>query len=42
MLPQTMEFISAMGTIFQSYVKDEMTLDEFCTKAQEYVETYNQ
>ena len=37
MLPQTMEFISAMGTIFQSYVKDEMTLDEFCTKAQEYV-----
>ena len=41
MLPQTMEFISAMGTIFQSYVKDEITLDEFCAKAQEYVETYN-
>ena len=41
MLPQTMEFISAMGTIFQSYVKDEITADEFCTKAQEYVETYN-
>lgn len=42
MLPQTMEFISAMGTIFQSYMKDEMTLDEFCAKAQEYVNTYNQ
>lgn len=42
MLPQTMEFISAMGTIFQSYMKDEMTSDEFCAKAQEYVETYNQ
>lgn len=40
MLPQTMEFISAMGTIFQSYVKDEITVDEFCAKAQEYVETY--
>lgn len=42
MLPQTMEFISAMGTIFQSYMKDEMTSDEFCAKAQEYVTTYNQ
>ena len=41
MLPQTMEFISAMGTIFQSYMKDEMTIDDFCAKAQEYVETYN-
>lgn len=41
MLPQTMEFISAMGTIFQSYVKDELTIDEFCTKAQEYVDTYS-
>lgn len=40
MLPQTMEFISAMGTIFQSYMKDEITIDEFCAKAQEYVETY--
>ena len=27
MLPQTMEFISAMGTIFQSYMKDEITID---------------
>lgn len=41
MLPQTMEFISAMGTIFQSYMKDEMTSEEFCAKAQEYVDTYN-
>lgn len=41
MLPQTMEFISAMGTIFQSCMKDEITVDEFCKKAQEYVETYN-
>lgn len=41
MLPQTMEFISAMGTIFQSYIKDEITIDDFCAKAQEYVETYN-
>lgn len=41
MLPQTMEFISAMGTIFQSYIKDELTIDEFCTKAQEYVDTYS-
>lgn len=41
MLPQTMEFISAIGTIFQSYVKDELTIDEFCTKAQEYVDTYS-
>jgi multiple sugar transport system substrate-binding protein len=41
MLPQTMEFISAMGTIFQSYIKGEITIDDFCAKAQEYVETYN-
>ena len=41
MLPQTMEFISAMGTIFQSYMKDEITTDDFCAKAKEYSETYN-
>lgn len=41
MVPQTMEFISAMGTIFQNYIKDEITADEFCAKAQEYVDTYN-
>lgn len=42
MLPQTMEFITDMGTIFQSYVKDEITADEFCTKAQEYVDKYSE
>ena len=42
MLPQTMEFITDMGTIFQSYVKDEITVDEFCTKAQEYVDKYSE
>ncbi|MCA0754968.1 extracellular solute-binding protein [Paenibacillus sp. N4] len=40
MLPQTMEFISEMGTLFQNYIQDQMTLDEFCTKAQEAVEKY--
>lgn len=42
MLPQTMEFITDMGTIFQSYVKDEITVDEFCTKAQEYIDKYSE
>lgn len=42
MLPQTMEFITDMGTIFQSYVKAEITVDEFCTKAQEYVDKYSE
>lgn len=40
MLPQTMEFITDMGTIFQQYIQDGITADEFCIKAQEYVETY--
>lgn len=40
MLPQTMEFISEMGTLFQNYIQDQITLDEFCTKAQEAVEKY--
>lgn len=40
MLPQTMEFISAMGTIFQSYVRDDITIDDFLTQAQGYVEQY--
>lgn len=40
MLPQTMEFISAMGTIFQEYVSDQITVDEFLTQAQSYVEQY--
>lgn len=42
MLPQTMEFISAMGTIFQSYMKDEITIDEFLAKAQENVTAYKE
>lgn len=41
MLPQTMEFITDMGTIFQSCMKDEITVDEFCVKAQELVEKYS-
>lgn len=41
MLPQTMEFISDIGTIFQSCMKDEITVDEFCTKAQEMVDKYS-
>lgn len=40
MLPQTMEFIAEMGTLFQNYIQDKITLDEFCTKAQEAVEKY--
>lgn len=40
MVAQTMEFISDMGTIFQSCMKDEITVDEFCEKAQQYVDTY--
>ena len=40
MVAQTMEFISDMGTIFQSCMKDEITVDEFCKKAQEVVDTY--
>ncbi|WP_213084111.1 extracellular solute-binding protein [Cohnella massiliensis] len=40
MLPQTMEFISEIGTLFQNYVQDKITLDEFCEKAQEAVERY--
>jgi len=41
MVAQTMEFITDMGTIFQSCMKDEITVDEFCKKAQELVEKYN-
>jgi multiple sugar transport system substrate-binding protein len=37
MLSQTMEFISDMGTIFQDYIQNKISLDEFCTKAQDYV-----
>lgn len=42
MLPQTMEFISAMGTIFQQCMQDQITVDDFCEKAQEYVQEYGE
>ncbi len=38
MLPQTMEFITEMGTLLQQYVTDEITIDEFCERAQASVE----
>ncbi|MGF6952328.1 multiple sugar transport system substrate-binding protein [Neobacillus sp. B4I6] len=40
MLPQTMEFISAMGALFQDYIQDKITLDDFCEKAQAAVKEY--
>ena len=40
MLPQTMEFITDMGTIYQSCMKDEISVDDFCKKAQELVNKY--
>mgnify|MGYP000013628599 FL=1 len=40
MVAQTMEFITDMGTIFQSCMKDEITVDEFCKKAQDVVDMY--
>ena len=40
MAPQAMEFISAIGSLFQQYVSDEITLDAFCEQAQKEVETY--
>lgn len=41
MLPQTMEFITDMGTIFQSCMQGDISVDEFCTSAQELVEKYS-
>lgn len=38
MLPQTMEFISGIGATFQDYIQNKISLDEFCQKAQQYVE----
>ncbi|WP_404996390.1 ABC transporter substrate-binding protein [Caldifermentibacillus hisashii] len=40
MLPQTMEFITEMGTLFHHYIQDKITLDQFCEKAQAAVEKY--
>jgi len=40
MAPQSMEFITAIGSLFQQYMSDEITLDEYCEGAQEAVDTY--
>ena len=40
MLPQTMEFITDMGTLFQYYIQGDVSLDEFCEKAQGFVDKY--
>lgn len=40
MAPQSMEFISAIGSLFQQYINDEITLDDYCEKAQAEVEEY--
>jgi len=37
---QSMDFISAIGSIFQRYIFDEITLDEFCNQAQAYVNQF--
>ncbi len=42
MLPQTMEFITDMGTIFQSCMQGDISVDEFCTNAQELVDKYSE
>jgi multiple sugar transport system substrate-binding protein len=42
MLPQSMEFITDMGTIFQSFVQSKISLDEFCRQAQGFVNKYRQ
>lgn len=42
MLPQTMEFITDMGTIFQSCMQGNISVDEFCSSAQELVEKYSE
>lgn len=33
MLPQSMEYINGIGSIFQKYVSDEITLDEAAKQA---------
>ena len=38
MLPQTMEFITEIGTLFQQYITEEITIDDFCEQAQASVE----
>jgi multiple sugar transport system substrate-binding protein len=38
--PQSIEYITAIGSLFQQYMADEITLDDFCKGAQEAVDTY--
>lgn len=41
MLPMTMEYITDMGTLFQSYINDEINIDQFLEQAQKYVVAYS-
>ncbi len=38
MLPQTMDFISSIGTLFQKYIFGVISVEEFCEEAQNAVE----
>lgn len=38
--PQAMEFISSIGSLFQQYISDEITLDQYCESAQKEVDKY--
>ncbi|MCP1101501.1 multiple sugar transport system substrate-binding protein [Aequitasia blattaphilus] len=40
MAPQAMEFISEMGSLFQQYISEDLTMEEYCEKAQTSVDTY--
>ncbi len=38
MLPETLDFISVIGALFQKYIFDVITVEEFCKSAQEAIE----
>ncbi|WP_407270068.1 ABC transporter substrate-binding protein [Radiobacillus sp. PE A8.2] len=38
LVPQSMEFVSGIGSIFQNYISDEITLDETVEQAQEEID----
>ena len=40
MVPKAMDFISVIGKLFQKYIFDEISLDQFCQSAQAAVSTY--
>ena len=42
MMPQAMDFISDIGTLFQKYVFGLISVDEFCAEAQKAVEANRQ